>query len=919
MRGRIVHQNAQQDRIGNGLLISQQAEQSPEQIMHQINNMAYKPLISIILETDQPSCEWMKRTIVSIQQQYYPNWELCIVQGTREKYRRCLHMARRDGRIKVLMNRQGQHQDTWNKSLALCAGEYTAIIREGDELTKDALFWVAKAISEERDIDFLYSDECRLKNANEYEGSDFALKPDWSLALLLNYMYTGHLAVYRTASIRQAGGFRSDYQIAQEYDLLLRLSHHIGKVRHIERILYYERIGDGLKPSVDEERASQEEAQAVKEWYQRKGFEVLVTHAYGGNEVQILNKRNEKVSIIIPSDSLVNLRSVIDGIINNTQYSNIEIIAVTNSRLIRRLGHRYIRYGFVRFHPYDKPFNFSDKCNEGAIVATGERLVFFNDDAIPKKRDWIERLLDVAYLPWVGAVSPMLLYENQTIQYAGMFGGSPALLTGTAFYGIKVDEPVTNRIHHMLVREVGILSGACTMMAKDIFMKIGMFDAVNTPNGHSDVDLAFRLRENKYECVYTPYSVIIHKGSNTWEAKSHADKADIFCLKRWGPYLERDQYFTDSMKRLFERYYPDFYKIYEPRQIKLGDQGGKDILFVIHELSRTGAPVVVQEFVKMALKKGHFPVVLTYDDGPLRQEYYEMGVTVIIDKGSQYRKDYFEHFARNFDLVVVSTLVCSNSVELLANSLPKVIWWIHEGIYGLNHIGNLLPKRYGSNISIYCGGEYSKEIVQTKIPGEIKILNYGVEDAGRGVPKLRVENGLTFVIPATYEVRKGQDLMANAIRLLSEEEKKKIHFIFMGRVVDPRVLEQVQNLASTCANVQIINPVSRTELFALYDRCTGVIMPSRDDPMPVVLTEAMMKYRICICSTNTGTSRYIQSGHNGFVFQTEDYTQLANILKYIIQNPDVLPGIAENGRKVYERYFSYPVFESNISRIIDSV
>ena len=296
-----------------------------------------------------------------------------------------------------------------------------------------------------------------------------------------------------------------------------------------------------------------------------------------------------------------------------------------------------------------------------------------------------------------------------------------------------------------------------------------------------------------------------------------------------------------------------------------------------------------------------------------------MGVTVIVDNGNRYGGYNFEHFARNFDLVVANTLVCANAVEQLANSLPKVLWWIHEGTYALNAFQNFLPKRYGSNIFIYCGGEYSKEIVQSRIGRKIGVLNYGVEDVATGREGVRVQDGLAFVIPASYERRKGQDIMVSAIKLLSEEEKSKIKFIFLGNVAETDIFNQVQDLALRCKNVQIMNPISRAELFDLYDNVTGVIMASRDDPMPVVLAEAMMKRKICICSANTGTSRYIKNWYNGFVFNTEDYTALANILKRIIYNPGILPGIAENGRKVYEAHFSSTIFESNVSRIVDMI
>ena len=68
----------------------------------------------------------------------------------------------------------------------------------------------------------------------------------------------------------------------------------------------------------------------------------------------------------------------------------------------------------------------------------------------------------------------------------------------------------------------------------------------------------------------------------------------------------------------------------------------------------------------------------------------------------------------------------------------------------------------------------------------------------------------------------------------------------------------------------------------------NLISPSRDDPMPVVMTEGLMLQKICLCSTNCGTADYIEDGKNGFVFQSENawlkkLCILSIILKILIQ------------------------------------
>ena len=133
----------------------------------------------------------------------------------------------------------------------------------------------------------------------------------------------------------------------------------------------------------------------------------------------------------------------------------------------------------------------------------------------------------------MGGVSPKLLHANDTIQYAGMISGTPGLC-GTAYNNVPRDELDSFLTMHKYVRNVSILSGACCALRKDVFWKVGGFDAVNTPDGHSDMDLSYKLMKSGYRNVYTPHALLQHIGNHSWSAKRKKYKADIYILKRWG-------------------------------------------------------------------------------------------------------------------------------------------------------------------------------------------------------------------------------------------------------------------------------------------------------------------------------------------------------------------------------------------------
>ena len=105
----------------------------------------------------------------------------------------------------------------------------------------------------------------------------------------------------------------------------------------------------------------------------------------------------------------------------------------------------------------------------------------------------------------------------------------------------------------------------------------------------------------------------------------------------------------------------------------------------------------------------------------------------------------------------------------------------------------------------------------------------------------------------------------------------------------------------------------------IYQKMDVLISPSRDDPMPVVMTEGLMLQKICLCSTNCGTADYIEDGKNGFVFQSENADELAEKIMYIVDNFENLDSVRLSGRKLYEKYFTPEVFEKNILRIMENI
>ena len=92
-----------------------------------------------------------------------------------------------------------------------------------------------KLLQTHPDADLIYSDEDKLGEGG-FEAPLF--KPDWSPDFFLSYNYVGHLTAVRRGVVQEAGGFRSRFDSAQDYDLLFRMIEQTKRIHHVSRVLY---------------------------------------------------------------------------------------------------------------------------------------------------------------------------------------------------------------------------------------------------------------------------------------------------------------------------------------------------------------------------------------------------------------------------------------------------------------------------------------------------------------------------------------------------------------------------------------------------------------------------------------------------------------------------------------------------------
>lgn len=390
--------------------------------------------------------------------------------------------------------------------------------------------------------------------------------------------------------------------------------------------------------------------------------------------------------------------------------------------------------------------------------------------------------------------------------------------------------------------------------------------------------------------------------------------------------------YPDISREVLAAYYmhmcsPDEpYKIFFPEKPTGGQQ---HVILMSHELTRTGAPVVLADMARVLVEKGMQVIVFSPSEGPLIRLFNDMGCIVIVQpillRGRYDAADTLDgediilprRLMERAEFTVFCTLVLHNVVKCFIDTDYKIYWWLHEASVSFRECRDVLPERLSDNIHVLAVCEYVEDkFREFDLPGyKGDILNYMVEDTEQQKPDKK-DDIVRFVCVGTIDFRKGQDILVDAIKLLPMEYLRRTEFGFVGFKHSPYIVEKVLKLANAFPNVTCYDEMSREEVFALYEDIDCIVSPSRDDPMPVVLTENMRLGNICICSTATGTARYIRDGENGFVFESENAEELAEKIMYIADHIDMLAELKERSRAIYESRFMKERFVENMERLM---
>ena len=485
---------------------------------------SYAPKFSVVVPLYHTPAKFLKDLVRSMMYQSYANWELCLVNASPED----VHLtsllenwAMRDKRIRVirLEKNLGIAQNT-NAGIAASTGEFIAFLDHDDFLEPDALFCYADALNKDKTIDVFYSDEDKT---DEYAAHYFYphFKSDFNIDLLHANNYMCHFLAVRKSLVDTVGGLNEKFDGAQDYDFVLRLTENTKKIYHCPRILYHWRCSNQSTAANQGNKmyAIHAGKAALNAHYKRIGWNARAQEGAvdGWYQTKFTLKEEPLVSILIPNkDHTDDLDVCLNSFFERADYQNYEFIIIENNSVLPETFAYYEKiekeHDNVKVVYWEAGFNYSAINNFGFKFTKGDYIMLLNNDVELITPDIFQSMLGFCMRPEVGIVGAKLLYNDHTVQHAGVLVGAGGL-ADHVFKGIHEDDPgYMGRA--ISSQDVSAVTAACLLVKRSVYEEVGGLED-EFQVAFNDVDFCLKVRKAGYLIVYDADVKLFH-----YESKS---------------------------------------------------------------------------------------------------------------------------------------------------------------------------------------------------------------------------------------------------------------------------------------------------------------------------------------------------------------------------------------------------------------
>lgn len=336
------------------------------------------------------------------------------------------------------------------------------------------------------------------------------------------------------------------------------------------------------------------------------------------------------------------------------------------------------------------------------------------------------------------------------------------------------------------------------------------------------------------------------------------------------------------------------------------------------------------EMIRVCRNAGYEISLISLMEGELSATLDDMGITwrVQTDFLQNWKEFYLE--VHGYHAVIVNTLVAYQPLIVLNHTQVSTFWWIHESedffeIY--DKMGEAVPNLHAlkPHVKILSVSPSVQDIFRKRYGLETEILPFCVQDSVTAVPfqeETPSEDLIKFLTLGMYCANKGQDILAEAIRMLPESVLSQCEFHMYGGavVLEPDFRSQVRQALKDIPHAHVHDAILHEEAMRVMEESDFCIISSRVEPVSAVTVEAMIRRKPCILTDVCGIAWYLKDGESAYFCPSEDAKALSDRICKAVEDyrthAEDYRAMGNAARAVYEQIFSPDIFRKSVLQLL---
>lgn len=344
------------------------------------------------------------------------------------------------------------------------------------------------------------------------------------------------------------------------------------------------------------------------------------------------------------------------------------------------------------------------------------------------------------------------------------------------------------------------------------------------------------------------------------------------------------------------------------------------ILIVTTYMGFNGGTMVAVHAAQ-ALQNRGFEVMISAPsiDKKLLEEIVQAGISITVWDCLPCIYEEDKAWISYYDIVIVNVFQMMNCAYEISKIRP-VMWWIHENRAAGTNLYQDTKKEFQTidtsewmdRVEVLGVSNIAKEAFNYYYSSVIdKVLPFGIPDRYvKNNIQVSHKSKIVFAVMAIFSTLKGQRVLVEAEKKLTQNEKREIEIWFIGP--SGKNEQELKVICEEQDNMRFFGRLSHEEVIRILPQIDVLVCPSQIETMSMATIEGMMFKKLCITTDMTGVAEYIENGKNGFVVKVNNSDELAKCMSWIINNREKWSSIQKEARKTFEREFTLEIFGNRL-------